>query len=221
MKSVSGSREKESPSDEGVERRLRSDAKASRARLLVAAKELVAEDGLDALTVVGVAKRAGLNRSTAYQHFPDREHLVDAVGAQFTRELRSLFSEPRELGDQMDFFVRHFQENPDIARLWMFHLLRDAPTVSKPGWDEYVKALDRLAASPKSQDGIDAEMLCVIAMTSSLVWSMMVRERTDDAESARRETDRFARELKRLFLHGALRPEAWPELARQLEEGGD
>ena len=48
------------------ERPLRSDARASRARLLAAAKELVAEDGLDALTVVGVARRAGLNRSTAY-----------------------------------------------------------------------------------------------------------------------------------------------------------
>lgn len=198
------------------EKPLRSDALASRASLLAAAKELVAEDGLDALTVVAVAKRAGLNRSTAYQHFRQRDDLVNAVGAQFARELRELFSQPRELGAQIDFFSHHFRENPDIARIWMFHLLRDAETVSKPGWDEYVAALDRLAKSPRGQDGIDAEMLCVIGMTSALVWSLMVRQRTTNEDEARTETTRFARELKRLFLYGALRPDQWPDLADEL-----
>ena len=117
----------------GNDQTLRSDARASRVRLLAAAKELVAEDGLDALTVVGVARRAGLNRSTAYQHFPQRTDLIDAVGAQFAHELRGLFSEPRELGEQIDFFSHHFRENPDIARIWMFHLLRDEEVVSQPG----------------------------------------------------------------------------------------
>lgn len=201
-----------------TEKTLRSDARASRATLLAAARELVAEDGLDALTVVGVARRAGLNRSTAYQHFRTREDLVDAVGAQFAQELRGMFTEPRELGEQIDFFAHHFRENPDIARIWMFHLLRDDDVVAKPGWDEYVSALQRLADSPRSQDGIDAEMLCVIGMTSALVWSLMVRQRTSDEAQARAETGRFARELKRLFLYGALRPDSWPELAATLGE---
>ena len=201
-----------------TDRPLRSDARASRATLLAAARELVAEDGLDVLTVVGVAERAGLNRSTAYQHFRSRHDLVDAVGAQFARELRAMFSEPRELGAQIDFFSHHFRENPDIARIWMFHLLRDEASAANPGWDQYVSALERLADSPRSQDGIDPEMLCVIGMTSALVWSLMVRQRTSSEKQARAETARFARELKRLFLHGALRPESWPELAEELAE---
>ena len=200
-----------------TERPLRSDARASRATLLGAARELVAEEGLEALTVVAVAQRAGLNRSTAYQHFRSREDLVQAVGRVFARDLRAMFAEPRALGEQIDFFAHHFRQHPDIARIWMFHLLRDDETVAKPGWDEYVSALERLARSPRSQDGIDAEMLCVIGMTSALVWSLMVRQRTEDEEAARTETDRFARELKRLFLHGALRPESWPELAEDLD----
>lgn len=57
-------------------------------------------------------------------------------------------------------------------------LLRDEAGAARPGWGEYVSALERLAASPRSQDGIDAEMLCVIGMTSALVWSLMVRQRT-------------------------------------------
>jgi AcrR family transcriptional regulator len=198
-------------------RPLRSDARASRETLLAAARELVAEDGLDALTVAGVARRAGLNRSTAYQHFRRREDLVDAVGAEFARELRDLFSAPRAFGEQIDFFAHHFGENPNIARIWMFHLLHDGAAVAKPGWDEYVSALERLAGSTRSRDGIDAEMLSVIGMTSALVWSLMVRQRTSDEEEARAETSRFARELKRLFLYGALRPERWPELVQELE----
>jgi len=128
-----------------------------------------------------------------------------------------MLAESRPLGEQIDFFAHYFREHPDIARIWMFHLLRDDETVSKPGWDEYVSALERLASSSRSRDGIDAEMLSVIGMTSALVWSLMVRQRTDDVEQARAETDRFSRELKRLFLYGALRPESWPELAKELE----
>lgn len=203
---------------EVAEKPVRSDARESRKRLLGAAKELVAEDGLDALTVVGVAKRAGLNRSTAYQHFSNREELVEAVGAEFARELREMFSEPRELGEQIDFFAHYFQSHPDIARIWMFRLLRDDEVVARPGWDEFVGALEKLAESPRSQDDIDAEMLCVIGMTSALVWSLMVRQRTSSQKKARVETDRFAKELKRLFLHGALRPERWPDLASELAE---
>ncbi len=197
---------------ETSERSRRSDARASREQLLAAARALVSEGGLDALTVVGVAKRAGLNRSTAYKHFRQRDDLVDAVGAQFTKDLRAMFAEPRELGDQIEFFSHYFRENPDIARIWMFHLLRDDEAVATPGWDEYVAALERLAKSPRSVDGIDAEMLCVIGMTSALVWSLMVRQRTQDEGQARDETTRFAAELKRLFLYGALRADEWPEL---------
>ena len=168
------------------DRPLRSDARASRATLLAAAKELVAENGLDALTVVGVAQGRPQPQHGLPAFQAEREELVDAVGAQFARESALRCSaEPRELGEQIDFFTQHFRENPDIARIWMFHLLRDDDAVSKPGWDEYVAALERLAESPRSQDGIDAEMLCVIGMTSALVWSLMVRQRTSSKEQAR------------------------------------
>ena len=69
-----------------------------------------------------------------------------------------------------------------------------------------------------SQDGIDAEMLGVIGMTSALVWSLMSRQRATDEQTALADTERFATELKRLFLFGALRPEAWPDLVAEFED---
>ncbi|MCP5045165.1 MAG: hypothetical protein GY944_29410, partial [bacterium] len=105
---------------------------------------------------------------------------------------------------------------PDIARTWMFQPLAGHGGVER-GWEDYVSYLEQLAQGPSSQDDIDAEMLGVIGMTSALVWSLMARQRTKTDEQAREETQRFARELKRLFLYGALRPESWPELATEFE----
>ncbi len=196
---------------------LRSDAQKSRAALLTAARELMAETGPEALTVVAVAQRAGLNRSTAYQHFKSREQLLRAVGDSFAEEVRRMFSQPRDFGEQVDFFVHYFRDHPDIARVWMFWLLSNGSDPAPEGWADYVSALERLARSHRSQDGIDAEMLGVIGMSTALVWSLMARQRTESDEEAGVETRRFARELKRLFLFGALRPESWPEFTAEFE----
>ena len=202
-------RDSEAP---GRQRALRSDAVSSRKALLDAAKELFAERGPEALTLSAVARRAGLNRSTAYQHFRDRSAILAAVSGSFAREVREIFEQPRSFGDQIDFFVHYFRERPDIVRLWMFQLLGEPGGARAPGWDGYVASLEHLAKSPKSQDGIDAEMLGVIGLASALVWSLMAQQRSSDEEEAQAETRRFAAELKRLFLFGALRPEHWPEL---------
>jgi AcrR family transcriptional regulator len=202
---------------EPAEQSLRSDAKRSRAALLTAARELMAESGAEALTVVAVAQRAGLNRSTAYQHFKSREQLLLAVRDSFAEEVQRMFGQPRDFGEQVDFFVHYFRDHPDIARVWMFWLLSNGGEPTPEGWTDYVSALEKLARSHRSQDGIDAEMLGVIGMSTALVWSLMVRQRAESDEEARAETLRFARELKRLFLFGALRPESWPEFTAEFE----
>ena len=187
-------------------RALRSDAKASHKALVAAARDLFAERGPDGLTIVEVAKRAGLNRSTAYQHFRSREELSQAVAEEIARELGEMLREPRGLGEQIDFFVHYFEEHPDIARLWMFHLLAGE---SRPrrGWEGYLESLEQIAKSPNSSPGIDPEMLGVIGLTSSLVWSVMARQRGGTKKSAAEETNRFAEELKRLFLAGTRKPD--------------
>jgi AcrR family transcriptional regulator len=189
------------------QRALRSDAKASHKALVAAARDLFAERGPDGLTIVEVAKRAGLNRSTAYQHFRSREELSQAVAQEIATELGELLKEPRGLADQIDFFVHYFEEHPNIARLWMYHLLADEGRPRR-GWENYLDSLEQIAKSPNSLPGIDAEMLGVIGLTSSLVWSVMARQRTGSSKAAAEETDRFAGELKRLFLAGTRNPES-------------
>ena len=59
-------------------RPLRRDAERNRQRILVAARELLAGNGL-ALTLNDVAHHAGVGVGTVYRHFPDRDELVDAA----------------------------------------------------------------------------------------------------------------------------------------------
>jgi AcrR family transcriptional regulator len=191
----------------GRQRSLRSDAKASHKALVSAARDLFAERGPDGLTIVEVAKRAGLNRSTAYQHFRNREELSQAVAEEIATELGSLMKEPRGLAEQIDFFVHYFEAHPNIARLWMFHLLANE-SQPRRGWGNYLDSLEKMAKSPTSLPGIDAEMLGVIGLTSSLVWSVMASQRTGSKKAAAEETSRFANELKRLFLAGTRKPDA-------------
>ena len=191
------------------ERALRSDAKASRKALVAAARELFAERGQDGLTIVEVARSAGLNRSTAYQHFRSRAELSQAVAEDFAIELREMLREPRGFAEQVDFFVHYFREHPDIARLWMFHLLA-GQSRPREGWGDYIDSLEQMAKSPHSLPGIDAEMLGVIGLASALVWSVMAPQHAGSEKAALAETNRFAAELGRLFLTGTRKPEHLP-----------
>jgi AcrR family transcriptional regulator len=56
----------------------RVDAQRNRARLLAAARELLAAEGAEA-SLREVARAAGVGVGTLYRHFPTRDELVDAV----------------------------------------------------------------------------------------------------------------------------------------------
>lgn len=62
----------------GGGRPLRRDAQRNRQRILEAAQEVFAEDGLRA-SLDDVARRAGVGVATVYRRFPDKEALVEAI----------------------------------------------------------------------------------------------------------------------------------------------
>ena len=59
--------------------RRRRDPESTRVAILEAAKTVLAREGAEALSVSSVAKLAGVNRGTAYQHFQVKEDLVRAT----------------------------------------------------------------------------------------------------------------------------------------------
>lgn len=192
--------------------RKRRDAEATHEALLKAARAMMAESGPEALTVSEVAHRAGVNRTTAYQHFRAREDLMGAVLAQVANETSLMLKTDLSPSQLLDSMTEYFLDHPEIARLWMFQMLQNIQLPNRDGWNRYMKAMRTLAASDRAQPGIDPEMLGTILLAAVLVWPLRVRSRVEGETDAKRATHRFTRELKRLLLFGALKPDAWPDL---------
>jgi AcrR family transcriptional regulator len=70
-------------------RPLRKDAEANRARLLRAAAELFAEQGLQ-VTLNDIAHHAGVGVGTAYRRFANKEEVIDALFEQRLNEVAAI-----------------------------------------------------------------------------------------------------------------------------------
>lgn len=69
----------------------RADAARNRVKILVAAERLIAEKGLDNLTVAEVAAKAGVGVGTLYRRFGDRGGLAHALLDEREREFQAAF----------------------------------------------------------------------------------------------------------------------------------
>jgi AcrR family transcriptional regulator len=77
---------------ETSERPLRKDAERNRQRILDAARELFARDGLG-VTLNDVAHHAGVGVGTVYRRFPEKEQLIEELFEQQVSELVGLMEE--------------------------------------------------------------------------------------------------------------------------------
>lgn len=89
-------------------RPLRKDAERNRLRILQAAREVFAEQGLGA-TLDDVARHAGVGVGTVYRRFPDKDALIDAVLEERIGELVALAEQGAAAPDAWEgltFFLR-------------------------------------------------------------------------------------------------------------------
>jgi AcrR family transcriptional regulator len=77
-----------STTEAGETRHLRADARRNRERILAAAKDVFAEQGVDA-QMDEVAHRAGVGVGTVYRHFPNKDVLI----GELVKEKFELFAE--------------------------------------------------------------------------------------------------------------------------------
>jgi AcrR family transcriptional regulator len=96
----------------GAARPLRADALRNRARILEAAEEVFAAEGIE-VPVDLIAERAGVGVGTLYRHFPTKEKLCEAV---LLDRLAALTADARGLANAEDpagaffGFLTHFVE---------------------------------------------------------------------------------------------------------------
>lgn len=210
------------------ERRKR-DPDATRIAILEAAKDVLAQDGAEGLSVSSVAKRAGVNRGTAYQHFQVKEDLVRATLDWVSEQLlEAVFGEeagavpedrltpdlahmPEMINRMAAFNLRlaeYAVDNPEIGRVWLFDVLsRDNPR-DDVFYKRFEQAMQDLAASDASVDGMDVEVLAVLMLTGYFMWPVWVRAHARSRKARRRMAERFAGELMRLSMDGVLRADS-------------
>jgi AcrR family transcriptional regulator len=90
--------EKASPQSPGIERVLRADARRNREAVIVAAKKLFAEQGLDA-QMPDIAKAAKVGVGTVYRHFPTKDDLIAALAVERFERLAEKVREGIEAED--------------------------------------------------------------------------------------------------------------------------
>jgi len=148
--------------DEG--RPLRADAAKNRERILVAAEETFAEEGVS-VPVDKVAERAGVGVGTLYRHFPTKEALFEAI--VFTRlqqlvEATEAFAARADAGPAFFDFIEVF-----AAQASAKHDLMDAMATA----------------------GIDIKTACAAELERMELGIAVLLERAKQAGAVRRDVD--------------------------------
>lgn len=208
-------------------RKTRRNPDGTRTAILQAAGKLLAQDGPEGLSVSQVAQLAGVNRGTAYQHFPSRELLLEATTAWVSDQLRqAVFGDrpgeqsfgaldPMHITEQMAAFA---MENPELGRVWLFEVLSSNRPASDPFWTEFRTSFEHFTKTDLAQPGIDAEVHAVIMLIGTFLWPVFARAHARTAKERQQMAKRFSNEMLRLSLHGTMRPEKFPELNARLEK---
>ncbi|WP_433056707.1 TetR/AcrR family transcriptional regulator [Dactylosporangium sp. CS-033363] len=168
--------------------RPRADASRNAARLLQAARALIAEGGND-VALDEVARRAGVGNATLYRHFPTRGDLLVAVYADEVaalcergEHLLTAADPLAALFDWLDAFVEHVATKRPLALA-----ATEGPTGRRTArFDEWHAAINATAsalvkrATPRLRPGVTASDLLTLVSGTAIT--------TGDAARARRLT---------------------------------
>ncbi len=212
-----------------TEKRIRRarDPEATRAAILEAARTLLAKDGPEGISLSEVAKLAGVNRGTAYQHFATREKLIEATTASVSETMfRAVFGDPEEIGERQvedvdsaaltDRLANFGMDNPELCRIWLLQLLSSPDPTSDPFWREYEGSLERFAATDLAPDGVDAEVLSVITLAGAFLWPVWARSHAQSDDERRSLARRLSQEMLRLSMYGSMHSDRFPDIAERL-----
>jgi AcrR family transcriptional regulator len=205
------------------------DPSATRNAILEAASSLFAQQGADSVSVSAVANLAGVNRGTAYQHFPSREELIAATIEWVSmRMFLAVYGDPATIGERrvedadvpetMHRLSVFAMENAELCRSWLLQILASENPVADPFWKEFQGSLERFAHTELAQEKIDSEAMSVLVLSGVFLWPVWARSHAKTDEERRRLAIRMTRELLRLCLFGSMKPAAFPDVVARLRE---
>jgi AcrR family transcriptional regulator len=173
--------------------------------MIETAVRLISEKGTDALSIAELARAMGINRTTIYYHFENREALLEAVKRWSAEQLTTGLSPSVPQQERMDFITRFVLENPELMKLWIDDFIATGDIRSRyPLWDELVKGMTETFAKRHPDERADAEVYCVILLTSAIIGPRVFKNSVSPTSDIETVVKRFGMEQRRLLRHELL-----------------
>ena len=188
-----------SPTPSAAPRRYKAYAETHQ-QLIQAAAQLIGEEGIEALSLSRLARAAGVNRTTVYYHFDDREALLADVKLWSAQQIVRAFRTDLPRAERIDYTIRFVLENADVMKLWIEEFIAPGDIrQSYPHWDALVEGMREHLATAFPGEEVDAEVYCVELLTSALIGPRVYRNRVRPDADTESIVVRFRKhELRRL-----------------------
>lgn len=175
--------------------------------MIETAVRLISEKGVEALSISALARATGVNRTTVYYHFENREALIAAVKAWSSEQLAKAFRPVAPQQERIDYITRFVLQNPELIKLWFEDFISLGDIRERyPHWEALVAGV----AESLAEEGGDAdpEVYCVMLLTSAFVGPRVFRNSVRPDQDIETVVRRFRVEQRRLLKHGGLLEDA-------------
>jgi len=173
--------------------------------MIDAAVRLISEKGVDSLSIAGISRAMGINRTTVYYHFESREALIEAVKHWSAEQLVKGLSVSVPQQARIDFITRFVLENPELIKLWIDDFISAGDIRTRyPFWDALVESMAATFAAQMPDEKVDAEVYCVMLLTSAIIGPRVFRNSVSPSSDIDTVVKRFRLEQQRMLKHDAL-----------------
>jgi AcrR family transcriptional regulator len=167
--------------------------------LIETAVRLISEKGLDALSIAELSRALGINRTTVYYHFENRDQLIDEVKAWSAMQFAKAFKKDRSHQERIDHITRFVLENPQLIKLWIDDFIAGGDIRdSYPMWDELVAGMKENFAAIGAPD-VDVEVFCINLLTSAFIGPRVFKASVCPSADNETVVERFRGESMRML----------------------
>ncbi|TCM15052.1 TetR family transcriptional regulator [Novosphingobium sp. PhB165] len=144
--------------------------------LIETAVKLVSAKGMEALSLSEVAREAGVNRTTIYYHFADREALINAIRKWSAQQLTAVLSSTDTAEHRGRSVIRYVLENPEVVALWTEDFLSPGRISDRYAmFDGLTEELRVHFETEPMAEGLDAEVFATFMLTWVLAGARVYR----------------------------------------------
>jgi AcrR family transcriptional regulator len=190
--------------DTNLPRRNRTYA-ATHQALIERAVALISRSGVEALSVAALAREVGIDRTTIYYHFPNRDALLEAVRAWSSEQLSRGFASDHTQRERIDFIGRFVLDNPELIKLWIDGFVAPGDIRERyPLWDQLVSGIAASFGDAPEGEGGDPEVYCAFLLAGAIIGPRVFASSIRPDLDAATVLERFRAEQQRMLRRDGL-----------------